>query len=261
MRILRHIARLASGALGIQRPKERSDYKCTWQQLSSTEDAAKTFVSGTVDEAQFAATGAATVDLLRSFVGIHPTDVFLEIGCGVGRVGRALAPLCQTWIGTDISGNMVAHARRRLRDLPNVQVLELGGAALAEIPSESVDVVYCTVVFMHLYEWDRCRYVYEAYRVLKPGGRIFYDNVDVATSHGKRMFDEALSVEPRHRPPYMSMTSSGDELEAYARWAGFESIRVHRWHDAWVGVSAVKGAPLPSPKDDARRPGGMQPVQ
>jgi hypothetical protein len=55
------------------------------------------------------------------------------------------------------------------------------------------------------------------------------------------MFDEALAIDPSKRPGYMSMTSSGDELEAYARWAGFENISVHRWHDAWVGVSAVKG--------------------
>jgi SAM-dependent methyltransferase len=243
LNIFRRMASLPSRALRTQPMAERSDYKGTWQQLSSSEYDAKAFVSGTADEAHFTSTGLATVELLRSFVGIHATDVFLEIGCGVGRVGRALAPLCKTWIGTDISGNMVAHERRRLQDLPNVQVTELSGAALKEIPSESVDVVYSTVVFMHLYEWDRCRYVYDAYRILKPGGRIFYDNVDVASSHGKRMFDEALAVDPSKRPAYMSMTSSGDELEAYARWAGFENIRVHRWHDAWVGVSAGKGSP------------------
>lgn len=243
LKLFSRIAGLPARVLGQRSLSARSDYKSTWQGLSSTESAAKSFVSGTDDETHFTTSGLATVDLLREYVGIHPTDVFLEIGCGVGRVGRALAPLCKTWIGTDISGNMVAHARRRLRDLANVQVVELSGVALKEIPSESVDVVYSTVVFMHLYEWDRCRYVYDAYRVLRPGGRVFYDNVDVASSHGKRMFDEALAVDPSSRPAYMSMTSSGDELEAYARWAGFEGIRVHRWHDAWVGVSAVKGAP------------------
>lgn len=246
MKFLKRLAGLPARAVGGS-ITDRSNYKGTWQGLSSTETDAKRFVSGTADEAHFTSSGAATVELLRSFVGIYPTDTFLEIGCGVGRVGRALAPLCKTWIGTDISANMVAHARRRLQDLPNVQVTELSGAALKEIPSDSVDVVYSTVVFMHLYEWDRCRYVYDAFRVLKPGGRIFYDNVDVASSHGKRMFDEALAVEPSNRPAYMSMTSSGDELEAYARWAGFHDIKVHRWHDAWVGVSAVKGASAPSP--------------
>jgi SAM-dependent methyltransferase len=241
LKILRRLGRLPSQGLGAQSITERSDYKGTWQQLSTTERDAKSFVSGTADEAHFTTSARETVQLLESFVGIRKTDVFLEIGCGVGRVGRALAPLCAKWIGTDISGNMVAHARRRLQDLPNVEVLELSGAALKEIPSASVDVVYCTVVFMHLYEWDRCRYVYDAFRVLKPGGRVFYDNVDVASAHGKRMFDDALAIDPLHRPAYMSMTSSGDELEAYARWAGFSEIRVHRWHDAWVGVAAVKG--------------------
>lgn len=246
MKLWSRIASLTARVAGGGSITDRSNYKGTWQGLSTTETNAKRFVAGTADEDHFTSTGTATVELLRSFVGIHPTDVFLEIGCGVGRVGRALAPLCKTWVGTDISGNMVAHARHRLRDLANVQVTELSGAALKEIPSASADVVYSTVVFMHLYEWDRCRYVYDAFRVLKPGGRIFYDNVDVASAHGKRMFDEALAVDPSKRPAYMSMTSSGDELEAYARWAGFEHIAVHRWHDAWVGVSAVKPVAPPA---------------
>ncbi len=240
--MLRILSDWASGRAAYRKAREeRSDYKGTWQRLSRDEDEAKTFVAGTVDEAHFTSSAAVTLQLLQAFVQIKPTDVVLEIGCGVGRVGRVVAPLCQTWIGTDISGNMVAHARRRLQDLNNVKVVELSGDALAEIPASSVNLVYCTIVFTHLYEWDRCRYVYDAYRVLKPGARIFYDNVDVASPHGKHLFDEALSVDPRHRPAHMGMTSSGDELEAYARWAGFENIEVHRWSDAWVGVAARKG--------------------
>lgn len=248
LKILSRIARLPARAIGSPLRRGRSNYKNTWQDLSSSEPMAKTFVSGTADEAHFTSTGQATVDLLREFVGIRASDVFLEIGCGVGRVGRALAPLCRTWIGSDISANMIGHARRRLHDLSNVQFVELSGTGLKEIPDTSVDVVYCTVVFMHLYEWDRCRYVYDAYRVLRPGGRVFYDNVDIASPHGKRTFDEALTLDPLHRPAHLSMTSSGDELEAYARWAGFEHIRVHRWHDAWVGVSAVKPAAAQTPE-------------
>ena len=51
----------------------------------------------------------------------------------------------------------------------------------------------CTVVFMHLYEWDRYRYVQEAMRVLKPRGRCSFDTVDIASSHGWRVFIESSS--------------------------------------------------------------------
>jgi SAM-dependent methyltransferase len=220
--------------------QDRSDYKSTWQQLARSADAAKTSVAGTADEEQFAITGAQTVDLLQKFVGVRPTDVILEVGCGVGRVGKFLAPICRQWIGTDISANMLRFARQRLQGLENVKLVELSGSALKEIPTASVDVVYCTIVFMHLFEWDRYRYVHDAHRVLRPGGRIFYDNMDIISPHGKMMFDHGLSLDPMARPAHLSMTSTGDELETYARWAGFTDIRVHRWADAWVGVAAIK---------------------
>ena len=37
------------------------------------------------------------------------------------------------------------------------------------IADSSIDVVYSTVVFMHLESWDRYAYVKEARRVLPPG--------------------------------------------------------------------------------------------
>jgi ubiquinone/menaquinone biosynthesis C-methylase UbiE len=205
--------------------QDRSDYKTTWQQLARSADDAKKYVAGTADEEHFAI-----------------TDVILEVGCGVGRVGKFLAPICREWIGTDISANMLGFARQRLQGLENVKLVELSGSALKEIPSESVDVVYCTVVFMHLFEWDRYRYVHDAHRVLRPGGRIFYDNVDIISPYGKVIFDYALSLDPMARPAFLSMTSTGDELETYARWAGFTDIQVHRWDDAWVGIAAIKAA-------------------
>jgi hypothetical protein len=69
---------------------------------------------------------------------------------------------------------------------------------------------------------------------------VFYDNVDIASDHGRQIFHDALTLDPRQRPAHLSMTSSGDELLAYARWAGFDNIQVHRWDGAWVGVAATK---------------------
>ncbi len=43
---------------------------------------------------------------------IAEDDDVLEIGCGVGRVGVALAPCCDQWIGADISSQMLEHAKK-----------------------------------------------------------------------------------------------------------------------------------------------------
>lgn len=221
-------------------PRTRSDYKGTWNNLSGSFDAAKTNVAGSVDEAHFESTGRYTAQLLTRFADIKPTDVVLEIGCGVGRVGKILAPTCAKWIGTDVSGNMLKYAKQRLGPVPNVELIEISGIGLPEIASESIDVVYCTVVFMHLLEWDRYRFILEAFRVLRPGGRCWVDNVDIASTHGWNCFMQSFSVEPANRPPSLSMVSSGDELRAYFTHAGFTEIQLHRWHDGWVGAVGIK---------------------
>ena len=220
--------------------KNRSDYKGTWNQLSANLDQAKLNVAGTVEEDHFERTGAYSADFIARWTAMKPTDVVLEIGCGVGRVGKYLAPKCATWIGTDVAGNMLKHARERVGGLPNVRLVELGTIGLQEIPSESVDVVYCTIVFMHLLEWDRYRYILEAFRVLRRGGRCFVDNADIASTHGWNLFMSSFTVDPNRREPNLSMVSSGDELQAYFTHAGFSDIQVHRWDDAWVGAVGTK---------------------
>jgi ubiquinone/menaquinone biosynthesis C-methylase UbiE len=218
----------------------RSDYKGTWERLGSTTTSAKFYVAGHDDESALMASAMNTLVVLERLVGVRSTDVFLEIGCGVGRVGSVLADRVTKWIGCDISSGMLKVARERLASKTNVDLVELDGVSLAKIPDNSVDVVYCTVVFMHLYEWDRYRYVQEAMRVLKPGGRCYFDNVDIASSHGWKVFMESSSYPIERRPPFMSMVSSRDELLTYGQKAGFESVAVHQWDDAWVAVTGVK---------------------
>lgn len=228
-------------AVAVQLP--RSDYKSTWQALSTTENDAKMFVASAVDEGDFRRAAASTVEVLDRLIGIGDTDVILEIGCGVGRVGAALAPRCAEWIGADIASNMLRHAASRLGGFTNVRFVELSGDGLREIPDASVDVVYCTVVFMHLYEWDRFAYVKEALRVLRPRGRCYFDNIDITTSLGWRVFTDSATYKPSERPAYLPMTSSADELRTYALRAGFGDVRVHQWDDAWVAVTGTKATP------------------
>ena len=120
----------------------RSEYKKVWSALSTTEEQAKLHVIGVTDEAAFQATGEETLRFLQDSVGIGKEDVVLEIGCGIGRVGKMVAPLCRKWIGCDVASNMLALAAERLRDLPGIELRELSGYYLSGIANASVDVVY-----------------------------------------------------------------------------------------------------------------------
>ena len=66
----------------------RSEYKKVWSALSTTLDQAKLHVIGVTEEAALQSTAEQTLGFLQDSVGIGKEDVVLEIGCGIGRVGK-----------------------------------------------------------------------------------------------------------------------------------------------------------------------------
>jgi ubiquinone/menaquinone biosynthesis C-methylase UbiE len=230
--------RAIRGSTGRPMSQLRGDYKSVWNSLSGSKEAAYLVVSGYTDEDKFHADAEDTADILRETVGVRPEDIILEIGCGVGRVGRVLSPFVKQWIGCDVSTNMLRLAGRRLLGLENIRLQEVSGYDLQPIADASVDVVYTTVVFMHLEEWDRYNYVLEAMRVLKPGGRFYCDNVDIASPAGWAVFEESRKTfKPKERPAQISKCSSQPELEAFLKHAGFADVKVagrlNFWAYAW----------------------------
>jgi len=220
----------------------RADYKNTWNELASSPEEAFLYVGGTRDEAELDATAVHAVNVLRATAGITPEDEVVEIGCGVGRVGKALAPLVKSWTGCDASGEMVRFAAARLQDLPNAKAMEISGHDLQPLADASIDVVYSTVVFMHLDEWDRFRYVQEAFRVLKPGGRFWCDNISITTENGWKYFEtHCREFKPMERPTHIAKCSTPQELQAYLTRAGFVAVKTQErdlWVDAW-GIKPV----------------------
>jgi ubiquinone/menaquinone biosynthesis C-methylase UbiE len=217
----------------------RSDYKSTWESVATDVESAERAVAGYNDERELQRTAKITVQTLQETTTLRTDDMVLEIGAGVGRVGPEIAPLVRRWIATDVSSNMLRHARERCAEFDNVEFVELSGWDLEPIPDESVDLVYCTVVFMHLEEWERFSYIREAMRVLRRGGRVYVDNVNLRSDQGWDFFIKTLDdYHPLDRPPNVSKTSTADELRAYLQRAGFVHIGcsddpVWLWTGAW----------------------------
>jgi cyclopropane fatty-acyl-phospholipid synthase-like methyltransferase len=109
-------------------------------------------------DAEFFASGerelAETVlnDMAEVCQGKDPAGMrVLEIGCGAGRVTRALARVFREVHAVDVSGEMIALARRAVAGLSNVILYQNSGADLAVIPKDlNFDFAFSTIVFQHI---------------------------------------------------------------------------------------------------------------
>jgi SAM-dependent methyltransferase len=219
---------------------ERSAYKRVWDRQAQDLDVASLAVAGHTDEATLDLSARAFIDQLRATAGIDSNDVVLEIGCGIGRVGKPLSQECLHWFGADISKGMLGHAADRLRHRPNTTLVELATVGLQEFPRDAFDLVYCTIVFMHLFEWDRYRYVEEAFRVLRPGGRCYFDNFPLDSAHGWNVFTEGAHYPLDRRPAHISMASTREELRIYLTKAGFVEAKVHDLPNELIAATGRK---------------------
>ncbi len=223
-------------------PIPRHEYGRVWDREVRNAVSARIAVAGYADPDEWQRSGASTAGHVHDRLALSPAAVVLEIGCGAGRVGAHLAPRVAMWIGADTSTRMLAEARRALAAEDNVRFVHLNGYDLHGVDDESVDAVYCTTVFMHLDEWDRYRYVEEAHRVLRPGGGLYVDNVDLRSPDGWQLFLETAKLDPAARPANVSRASTAQELRWYVERAGFVDTRVETGQ-LFVTVVARKPAP------------------
>ncbi len=94
----------------------------------------------------------------------------LEIGCGAGRVTRALSKLFGEVHAVDVSGEMIAQASKALADRPNAHLYQNNGYDLTVLPPLEFDFAYSSIVFQHIPSREVIEnYVREVHRVLRPG--------------------------------------------------------------------------------------------
>src|SRR5262249_29149371 len=151
-------------------------------------ETAYAMVDGSPDEQALRASGARVAEALRRGLAIRPSDRVLELGCGVGRIGRELAPNCGEWHGVDISPNMVRIAAARTAHPANAPLAVFADSSLACYPDAAFDRIYSHIVLFHLDKEDVFGYLSEFRRVLKPDGLVYFDTWNLAHPFGWQRF-------------------------------------------------------------------------
>jgi len=189
--------------IGKSRPPE--DYKEVWNRAADANAVDAIFTGATAEI--FEASGVADAGRLRPLV--DPQSRVLNIGCGIGRVERYLAPHVGELWSVDISGKMIARARIRLAENRNVRLRELAaGEFLSAFETGSFDLVFSFLVLQHLEKEDAYRYLEDAHRVLKPGGRLSVQFPNLLSPEYTRAFVEGSRYWPRSAGRVRAYTES-----------------------------------------------------
>ncbi|HET9794640.1 MAG TPA: class I SAM-dependent methyltransferase [Thermoanaerobaculia bacterium] len=200
--------------------RRRAAMKADWDERARRDALFYIFRDASGSPEAFEESGRRDLDLhvLRG-IPLPADAVAVEIGCGVGRLARAIAPRAAKVYAGDVSEEMLDRAREFCRGRENIEFLRFDGA-LAGVPSGCADLVYSHLVFQHVPGLRLIRpYFREAARVLKPGG-VFRANVD-----------------GRHRQWYRRFAADS--------WSGvvFSERRLRRELDAaGLRVEAVEGS-------------------
>jgi predicted TPR repeat methyltransferase len=119
------------------------------------------------------------VEVLKTWHSLASTTRALDIGCGIGRMEEALSPILAEIHGIDVSGEMIAVARRRCGHLPNATLSTCTGLNLEGLEDEHFDLVLAVDSFPYLVQSGVAlvmTHFAEVARVLRPSGELIVLN-------------------------------------------------------------------------------------
>lgn len=151
--------------------------------------------------------------LPASLLGLlDDTWVVGDLGCGTGLATAAIAPHVGRVIGVDASEEMLGAARARLSGLKNVD-WRTGTLEALPVKDRTLDAAVLMLVLHHVP--SPAAALAEAYRALKPGGRVLI--VDMAPHHHE---------EYRQQMGHVWLGFSDDQMRRFLAQAGFERVKI-----------------------------------
>lgn len=172
---------------------------------------------------KFISQGDGHVAVLRHH-GLTDGMTIYDLGCGCGRTAQALRRL--GWHGSYTGADVVPELLEELaHQCPGYETrLNLTPAIVA--PDESLDMLFHWSVFTHLFPSESYLYVVDAFRALKPGGKMVFSFLELEEPAHDRVWDANLdNLGKGHPAEHLDAFLHRDWIRRFARDAGFSEPR------------------------------------
>lgn len=168
---------------------------------------------------QFYAQGDAHVAVLR-FHGLENGMNVYDLGCGCGRTAQALQR--EGWTGNYIGADVVPELLAELaRQCPDYRVV-LNYNRTIDVDDASLDMLFNWSVFTHLLPAESFLYMLDAFRALKPGGKLLFSFLELEEpEHNRVWHDELERLRNGHDDEQLDTFLHRDWIRRFARDAGF----------------------------------------
>lgn len=171
-------------------------------------------------------------DIVRDY--INSSDEVLEIGCGTGTLTVSCAEKGASVVGFDISSQMLAMAKQKVRErnlADKVQLQEMGAIEMDKaFGEETFDKIVSTLVFSEFYPDEQQYVLGQSYRILRPGGLIIIADDVMPKSLWKRILHLLVRIPLMIITYILTQTSTKalKDIKSPVTEAGFKIIHEKR---------------------------------
>lgn len=163
------------------------------------------------------------LDLLKKFCNLRAGVMILEIGCGDGEFTRRLLKLNCRIVATDITPAVVKKGKKNIKD-KRIRFL-VDNAENMKFKSGTFETV-CGISILHHTNMEKV--LKEVYRVLKPGGNIFFTEPNLLNPHiFAGLHIGKLRKKMEFSPNETALTRW--QVEKMLKRIGFNQIRVNNY--------------------------------
>jgi len=143
---------------------------------------------------------------------IDPTLVVGDLGCGTGQLAYTIAPYVHQVIAVDASNDMLAAARQRLSETPNVDVRQ---GELESLPIGDDELTAAMLSLVLHYSPEPAGALAEVARVVRPGGRVLV--VDMLP-HDREEYQQQMG--------HVWLGFSEKQMTKFLTGAGFADVQI-----------------------------------